>query len=125
VRKRMEFNVISNQIEVDYVNVVQRGRGFLVVEIGTAQKYPKVLGYSGEELHLTASEHTPERHLEGRPDNATTIVFPATRRGWQVISADTGRYSLTFALYKEPLRRKKRNLMVERTDAWRVSHWKR
>lgn len=114
-----KFSVVSNQVEVEYVDVVRRSRGVLVAEIGTGQKYSRVLGYTGTEVHLVTSERTPQGQRNDAPE-ATSVIFPRNVRGWNVVVPDMGRYSLTLVLYK-PDRRRSRDKMTLRTEEWRVA----
>lgn len=113
-----KFGVVSNQVEVEYVNVMRRSRGVLVFELGTAQKYPEVLACSGTELHLVISERTPESQRNDSQE-ATSVIFPRSVRGWDVITPGHGRYSLTVALYR-PVRHRSPDKMIARTEEWRV-----
>lgn len=113
-----KFHVVSNQVEVEYINVIRRSRGVLIFEIGTVQKYPEVLAYSGTELHLVTSKRTPGTQLNESAE-ATSVIFPRSVRGWGMVTPSVGRYSLTVALYK-PARRRTANKMIARTDEWRV-----
>lgn len=113
-----KFGVVSNQVEVEYVDVVHRSRGALVFELGTVQKYPEVLSYGGTEMLLMTSERTPPSQRNSSQE-ATAVIFPRSVRGWDVVAPHQGRYSLTVALYK-PIRRRGRDKMTARTEAWRI-----
>lgn len=113
-----KFSVVSNQVDVEYVDVLRRSHGVLVFEIGTRQKYPEVLSHGGWELDLVTSERTPDSQRNGSAE-ATSVLFPRGMRGWSLVIPSQGRYSLTAALYK-PARRRSRDKMVPRTEEWRV-----
>lgn len=118
-----KFDVVAHSVEVEYIDVVRRSRGVLVAEIGTRQKYPEVLAWTGCELHLMTSQRTPKFQRNESPD-ATSVMFPRSVRGWSVVAPGMGRYSLTIVLYK-PARirlwhRDRRNKMTARTEEWRV-----
>lgn len=123
IRPWEKFDVVSNQVEVEYVAIERRSHGVLVAEIGTRQKYPEVLGYSGTELHLVTSERTPENQLNGSQE-ATSVIFPRAVRGWAVVAPDHGRYSLTVALYKTA-RRRSPDKMTARSEYWRLQMYAR
>jgi hypothetical protein len=118
IRPWEKFTAVEHQIGIEYIAVVRRSRGVLVAEIGTVQKYPELMCYSGTELVLSASRFTPERQYD--PDApATAVVFPRALRSWDVVTPDRGRYSLTIALYK-PARRFQTRFTRQNED-WRTA----
>jgi len=119
-----KFAVTPGMLDVEYVDVIRRGRGYMIVELATAQKYPQILTTSGVELCLMSSEHTPERQKNGS-NEATSVMFPRSVRGWQVVSEFTGRYTLRFALYKEPRRPRHRDVMVRISEEKRRATYRR
>ncbi len=118
IRPWEKFNVVSHQIEIEYIDVVRRSYGVLIAEIGTRQKYPEVLTYSGWELNLVISERTPDSQ-RNESSAATSVLFPRSLRGWSIIVPNCGRYSLTLALYK-PARHRNMNEMITQTEQWRI-----
>lgn len=113
----LSFPVIQGQVEIEYVDVIHRSRKALVIEIGTRQKYPEVIGYSSTEMHIISSERTRENSYD-HDAAASTVMFPDRCRGWDVLVEITGRYSLRAVLYRPGKRH--RDLMEEHSDQWRI-----
>lgn len=98
--------------------MLHRSHNVLIFEIETRQKYAEVLAYSGMELHLMTSERTPDSQRNDSQE-ASSIIFPRSVRGWDLVIPHQGRYSLRAVLYK-PSRRRGRDQMVKRTEYWRI-----
>lgn len=117
--RREKFITVSNQIEIEYVSIVHRSHGALAAEIGTVQKYPEILAYSGLEVHIQASESTPEGTYD-KSAQASFLIYPRSMRG-AALAYSTGRYTIGIALYKRN-RHSRRDVAVRRDEDWRIRY---
>ena len=119
IRPWEKFAVVQGQVTVNSLIVTRRSRGFIACTLDVDQKYPEVRSWSGMEVHLGTSEHTPARQL--LPDShATTVVYPLRVRGWD-LTYNTGNYYVDLVLRKPS--RIGLPVMEERDENWRVAQF--
>lgn len=100
--RRSSVTVEQGQVAIDDVCLVSWSRRHRVWEINFHSKYPELLSYGGNTIHIWAGEHTLKCDRDAL---VTSVTFPIGDK-WEMLAEEHGRYTMMVTAYRPGRRRR-------------------